>query len=102
MLRYFWITLGLAACAPNPTDACLDVTGAFTDKAVECGVDEAAAAESALSIFVDGSCDNVLDLRDSRELLKTCIPWIEDLSCDQFMDTSLAIDPSCQGQLLYE
>ncbi|MBN2800895.1 MAG: hypothetical protein JXX28_17290 [Deltaproteobacteria bacterium] len=103
MTRSLWFlaALGLTGCGTDPVEACLDLTTTFTDKAVECGLDEADAEADALYLFTNGGCESVQELRKGRELTKTCLPWIEDLSCDQFLDTELIIDPSCEGQLLY-
>ncbi len=85
---------------PSTTQDCLDVEKAVTDAATRCGFTPAEVQEldSAFLQKINGSCTNVVDIRDESSLRTQCIPSFQTMTCNTF--TSGTWDPSCKGQLL--
>src|SRR5688572_343542 len=83
-------------------EACRDLADAFGDKCEECGTASYDECYGALEDAANGSCNNVVQLRDEAEFNNECLPWFRNLTCPELEDPNFTLDPSCQGQLLVE
>lgn len=98
------VCLCAAACSdssgiPAAESACLDTADAVAKAAQRCGMDYKATYDGFVISAANGSCSNVVSVRDEAALRNVCLPSIAAESCsDLFAGT---LDPSCQGQLLH-
>ncbi|MGB1275052.1 MAG: hypothetical protein ACPG77_04825 [Nannocystaceae bacterium] len=98
-------TLLFAACVSlacdsslDPDTACEMFADALATRASECGFDYQAnynAIEASL-----GGCEGFDELRDQPSFEESCLPWTDELTCEQIDDASLVLDPSCEGQFV--
>lgn len=104
-----WLTC-LAACGTatteqgmerTPTEVCLDVANAVATTVQRCGGDYGDAFTSFVDTAVDGSCQNVVFIRDIDELYDVCIPTVEQTSCDVVLDVIDRVPEPCRDQLIF-
>lgn len=100
------LLLLLAACSSWDTgsgsgdeaaQACEATLEALSRAAERCGDDYKTTYDELLAANAAGDCTNVRSIRDEPALRKTCIPFIESLTCTQL--TEGKTDPSCTAQL---
>jgi hypothetical protein len=85
--------------------ACLDTADAYGDMCARCFPADPSAYSSCYDAIlqgVNGSCRQVVNVRDVEELYNQCLPWTEQVSCAALSSPTFALDSSCQGQLLLE
>lgn len=80
-------------------EACNELADWFAAKASDClGESFSDSRASFVDSCCDGSCENIISLRDADEFEGQCVPWLESQTCDEFTETG-EIDSSCQQQL---
>lgn len=105
-LRHCWalaglLGLGSPACSSllDPVDGCEMFLDALSTRAMACGFDY----DETYATFerdIGGSCSSIVDLRDAHEFEDECIPWAQNMTCEQLTDPASQLDPSCEGQLI--
>lgn len=84
----------------GPEKACEDVADAFASAARRCGLDYKVNYDAFVANAAQGSCSNVVQIRDEPSLRSSCLPFIQGLTCDQLNDPNLTLPDSCSQQLL--
>jgi hypothetical protein len=75
--------------------ACLDTADAIADALTRCGGTYQANYDSFMKNAVNGSCDNVVSIRDESSLRGACFRYLSTATCTQLE----SLDASCKGQL---
>ena len=85
-------------------DACEEIVDAFATYAERCTdgeVDFTAYRSDFLDGCCCGSCDHITGIRDPDEFESQCVPWIEGLDCEHFLELEAGeLDSSCANQLV--
>ncbi len=83
-----------------PVQACKDTAHAWASSAERCGKDYQVNYDVFVTNAANGSCDNIIQVRDSQALYDVCIPFLANLTCTQMEDPNLSLPPECQSQLI--
>ena len=95
-----FLLLAASACHKvDPVADCEAFADAYASKAEECGQDYQTYYDWIVAETVGSTCSDVVDIRDHGDLVDTCIPWIQGLTCDEWTGEDLALDPTCSEQL---
>jgi hypothetical protein len=89
-------------CANPAVEACRDLVQTFGDTAEDCGDDRAAVEEAVEDSFrarYGAGCGGVDRVRDIDDFYDVCIPFLETVSCEDYLSPSLP--PECLDQLIY-
>ncbi len=83
----------------SPVRACEDMASAVASASARCeDADREVAYQSYLELAVNGSCDNVVAIRDYEALRDACIPALSTIECNAFIQGNI---PSvCIDQLI--
>jgi hypothetical protein len=88
----------------NLIGACEDLASAVADAAVRCeDADWEVAYQSYLDVAegLNGSCSNVVAVRDNKSLYSDCIPALSTIECSDFI-TPGNLPPACEKQLIVD
>ena len=106
------IIFSFGACGPdsgNPEpkppivtgpEACRDYVNALLNICTRCYEDYEQECRAAFLEVLDLNCNEVQAVRDQDVFYKVCIKQIDDLTCREFEEGDLELDPRCNGQLL--
>lgn len=86
----------------NTVKACEDYASAVAKASIRCEDvydDVDAAYQSLIDYMFDGSCSNVLAVRDSKTFYDGCIPSLDTIACDAFLKGD-DWDATCKKQLI--
>ncbi|MCC6215777.1 MAG: hypothetical protein IT376_13005 [Polyangiaceae bacterium] len=107
------LAMGLAGCSASdsdrrapplvgdtpPPEVCEDVSAAWSQKCAECG---GTVAECDGLVEADmGTCNAVVGIRDREQLYDECLPWVEQLSCNEWAAPGFYLIDACVEQLYY-
>lgn len=101
----FWV----AACSSDSgggggnaeaAKACQDVADAVARAAQRCGQDYQTNYDAFVDTAANGSCSNVVQVRDEQALYGVCIPFFDTVECSELLGPSPQFPPECQSQLL--
>jgi hypothetical protein len=90
------------APAPSgPVKACQDMAYAVAKAAQRaCGQDYQANYDAFVQTAANGSCQNIISVRDEAGLRSVCLPWLSTATCAQLAATTL-FPAECKTQLLH-
>lgn len=81
--------------------ACEEMASAIAEASERCeDNDRAVAYQSYLEYAVNGSCHNVVGIRDNVALQNDCIPALSSIECSAFIRGTLS--PACKDQLIID
>ncbi|MCU0673283.1 MAG: hypothetical protein MUE69_10880 [Myxococcota bacterium] len=89
-------------CTDPGPEACRDLVRAYGDTAEDCGDDREAVEEAIEDSFrarFGAGCGGVDEVRDIDAFYDACIPFIETVSCEEYLSGDLP--PECVDQLLF-
>jgi hypothetical protein len=75
----------------------MDLATAVARAAARCGQSYTANYTAFVQAAANGDCSNILQVRDSASLYRTCIPSFNTISCSDLSAGN--IDPTCRAQL---
>ena len=85
----------------GPQKACEDTANAFAAAAQRaCGQSFQANYDAFVQSAANGSCANILQVRDEASLRSVCLPWLSTATCTELSDAT-AMPAECKGQLLH-
>ena len=83
--------------------ACLELVDAVATYDERCrdGVRYQDTYDDLLEAIACGDCDNIVSVRDHDEFEGQCVPWLEAMTCERWLELSdpADLDSSCQRQL---
>lgn len=101
--RIIFLALLIFGCGnDNDTStvkACEDYASAIAKASVRCeDNDMERAYQGYIDVALNGSCGNVLAVRDSKALYEECIPYLDTIECTAFIKGNY--DAPCVDQLI--
>ncbi len=80
--------------------ACNDAADAIASTAERCGDDPQANRKAFVDVAAGGDCDNIVQVRDATALYDVCIPFLQNMTCEQWQNIATTLPPECESQLL--
>jgi hypothetical protein len=94
------MVMGCGGGGLTPPQACDALADAFSNAFARCGGDPVATRKTFLDSAAQGTCLNVLNVRDEDALENECLPWFRTASCVDILDpTAASLPDSCRMQL---
>lgn len=98
ILLHLLVFCGGTAPQKTPEELCLQANLTLVDRLLECNFIPPSTEVIAVKNNLRQLCAQAVEVRDYDEMLNVCIPWVQDVHCDDLAFMEITQPDECRNQ----